>query len=73
MNNPHRHLFLIMVEVGRQDFTTCLPGPPPSPTRDVPGYPVTPHGSFQYRIDFYQALGSPELTAFIVWHDRTWP
>jgi hypothetical protein len=57
-------LFLIMVDMGRQNFATCLPGPPPSLTRDGSGHPFAPPRSFQYHIDFYHALGSQEAAAF---------
>jgi hypothetical protein len=56
--NSHRPLSLLVVDVGRQDSTTNLPGPPPSPTRDGSKLPVTPPESFQKRIEFYQTLGS---------------
>jgi hypothetical protein len=50
-------LFLIMVDVGKQDFTTCLPDPPPSPTWDWPGHPAAPSKSFPYRTDFTRCQG----------------
>jgi hypothetical protein len=36
--------------MGRQNFAICLPILPPSPTRDGPGHPADPLGSFQYQI-----------------------
>jgi hypothetical protein len=45
-------VFLITVDVGRQDFATFLPNPPPSLTQDGPGYLVAPPRSIQYRVDF---------------------
>jgi hypothetical protein len=50
-------LFLITADVGRQDFTTCLPDLPPSLTWDGPGHPVTPSNRFQYRLDFTKRRG----------------
>jgi hypothetical protein len=72
MTNLHRHLSLLTVDVGRQDSTTCLPDPPPSPTRDWSGHPVTPPESFQNWVDFYRTLGSQKVAVFIVQNDRTW-
>jgi hypothetical protein len=43
-------LSLIAIDVGRQDFTTCLLVPPPSLTWDMLGHPVTPPRDFLYRI-----------------------
>jgi hypothetical protein len=52
-----------MVVVGRQDFTTCLLGPPPSPIRDGARHLVTPLRGFQYQIGFTNAgvLGSSSI------------
>jgi hypothetical protein len=45
-------LSLIMINVGRQDFATFQPIPPPSPARGEPEHPVTSAGSFQHRVGF---------------------
>jgi hypothetical protein len=50
-------LFLITVDVGRQDFATCLPDQPPSSTQDQPEHPVAPSRSFQYHLDFTKRQG----------------
>jgi hypothetical protein len=40
----------MIVIVGRQDFATCLPVPPPSISQDGLGRPIDPSGGFHYRI-----------------------
>jgi hypothetical protein len=49
--------FLITIDMGRKDFTTCLPNSPPSLNWDGPRHPGTPSRSFQYHIDFTRCQG----------------
>jgi hypothetical protein len=50
-------LSLLMIDLGRQDSTTSLPGPPPSFTWDRFDLPVTPPRSFHNLIDFVPDVG----------------
>jgi hypothetical protein len=50
-------LFLITVDMSKQDFTTYLPGLPPSLTQDGLGHPVAPLRSFLYRRNFIARQG----------------
>jgi hypothetical protein len=36
--------------MGMHDFATCLPVPPPSPTRDGSGHPISSSEGFQHLI-----------------------
>jgi hypothetical protein len=50
-------LFLLMIDVGRQDFTTCLPILPPSSIRDGPECPVNTPGGLLTMDRRYQCWG----------------
>jgi hypothetical protein len=66
-------LFLITVDVGRQNFATCLPRPT---SLTDPTWAWASSRSTQELLvsdRFYQVPGSQKVVAFIAWRVETWP
>jgi hypothetical protein len=47
-SNPRHCFSSLTIVVGRQDFATCLPDPPPFPTRDEPEHPISLPRGFRH-------------------------
>jgi hypothetical protein len=65
-------LFLLTIDMGRQNFTTYLPVPPPSSTRGKAQPSDQQVWGLSAMDMLYQHQGPQKVVALSTWHDATW-